>query len=107
MITTTEQLEEILSRPTPHDVEALHRLKGDLLILGAAGKMGPSLAIRAKRAIDQAGSQQRVIAVSRFGDASVRENLVHAGIQAIAADLMDRDAVQRLPDAANVVFMAG
>ena len=67
MITTTEQLEEMLSHPAPHDVEALGRLEGDLLILGAAGKMGPSLAMRAKRAIDQAGSGQRVMAVSRFG----------------------------------------
>ena len=107
MITTTEQLEEMLSHPAPHDVEALGRLEGDLLILGAAGKMGPSLAMRAKRAIDQAGSGQRVMAVSRFGDASIRKSLEDAGIHAIPADLMDRDALQRLPDAPNVIFMAG
>jgi len=107
MITTTEQLDEILSRPTAHDIEALGRIEGDLLILGAAGKMGPSLALRARRAIDQAGSRQRVIAVSRFSDAGVRKGLEDAGIQAITADLMDREALQRLPDAANVIFMAG
>src|SRR5262249_30643885 len=79
----------------------------DLLILGAAGKMGPSLALRAKRAIDQAGSRQRVVAVSRFSDAAVRKSLEDAGIQPISADLMDREALDRLPDAANVIFMAG
>src|SRR5689334_6086214 len=107
MITTTEQLEEILSRPTAHDVEALGRLGGDLLILGAAGKMGPSLALRAKRAMDEAGSGQRVMAVSRFSDAGVRKGLEDAGIHAITADLMDREALQRLPGAAHVIFMAG
>jgi len=107
MITTTEQLEEILSRPTPQDVEALGRLDGDLLILGAAGKMGPSLAMRARRAIDQAGSAKRVMAVSRFSDAGIRKSLEEAGIQAIPADLMDRDAVRGLPDSPNVIFMAG
>src|ERR1035441_7061117 len=55
MITTTEQLEEILTRPTGSDCEALRELEGDLLILGVGGKMGPSLAVRAKRAIDEAG----------------------------------------------------
>jgi len=107
MITTTEQLDEILSRPTAHDVDALRRLDGDLLILGAAGKIGPSLAVRAKRAIDEGGSRQRVVAVSRFSDAGVRKGLEDAGIQAITADLMNRDELQRLPDSPNVIFMAG
>ena len=107
MITTTDQLEETLSRPSKHDVEAMGRMEGDLLILGAAGKMGPSLALRAKRAIDEAGSPNRVMAVSRFGDANVRKGLEEAGIHAIPADLMDRAAVQRLPYAPNVIFMAG
>jgi nucleoside-diphosphate-sugar epimerase len=107
MITTIEQLEEMLSRPNRHDVEALGLLEGDLLILGAAGKMGPSLAMRAKRAIDQAGSKHRIIAVSRFSDAHVRKSLEDAGVQAIAADLMDRHALDHLPDAPNVIFMAG
>ena len=107
MITNNEQLEEVLSRPTPADVEAMEHIGGDLLILGAAGKMGPSLALRAKRAIVEAGVSHRVIAVSRFSDPAVRKSLEDSGVQPIPADLMDRDAVQQLPDAPNIIFMAG
>ena len=107
MITTTEQLEEILTRPTGSDCEALRELEGDLLILGVGGKMGPSLAVRAKRAIDEAGLRKRVIGVSRFSDSVLRERLAQAGIEAIRADLLDRDALRGLPEAPNVIFMAG
>ena len=107
MITTTDQLEEILSRPSQKDCEALRNLDGDLLILGVGGKMGPSLAVRARRAINEAGLRKRVIAVSRFGDTALRAGLERAGVETIAADLMDREALKALPDAPNVVFMAG
>ena len=82
-------------------------LHGDLLILGVGGKMGPSLAARAQRACDQAGVRNQVIGVSRFGDARLRADLEQAGVKTIAADLLDRDALQALPDVANVIFMAG
>ena len=107
MITTTDQLEEILSRPNQKDAEALRSVDGDLLILGVGGKMGPSLAMRARRAMDEAGLRRRVIGVSRFGDTALRAGLERAGVETIAADLMDRDALKALPDAPNVVFMAG
>ena len=107
MIQSTEQLEEMLSRPTERDGDAIRELDGDLLILGAGGKMGPSLAVRAKRAIDKTGARKRVIAVSRFGEPGLRERLAQAGIEAVAADLMDRDALRGLPEAPNVIFMAG
>ena len=68
-----EELEERLSRPTPDVVEAVASLDGDLLILGVGGKMGPTLAMMARRAVDEAGSDQRVIGVARFSDPSVRE----------------------------------
>lgn len=105
--TTTDELEEALSRPTPADCDALARLDGDLLILGAGGKMGPSLAVRARRAIDQAGARKRVIGVSRFSEPGLRDRLVASGVEAISADLLDANAVAKLPDAPNVVFMAG
>lgn len=107
MITTIEQLEEALSRPSPADCDAVARLEGDLLILGVGGKMGPSLALRVKRAIDQSGLQKRVIGVSRFSEPGLRERLLRAGIGAIPADLLDSDSLLRLPDAPNVIFMAG
>ena len=107
MITTAEYLEDILSRPTTADAAALRALEGDLLILGVGGKMGPTLAIRAKRAIDLAGLRQRVIGVSRFTSPGLAERLAGAGVEAVRADLLDRDALGALPDAPNVFFMAG
>lgn len=106
-MTTVEQLEEVLSVPSDADCEAMRELEGDLLILGVGGKMGPSLAMRARRACDSAGVRKRVIGVSRFGDAAVRADLEAAGVETIAADLLDRDALNALPYVANVIFMAG
>lgn len=105
-IETEEDLEERLSRPTQADIASLERLDGDILILGAAGKMGPSLAMRAMRASKHAGVQRRIIAVARFSDAAARVRLDAAGIETIAADLLEHQALSSLPDARNVVYMA-
>ncbi len=101
---TEEALEEVLSRPTPGVVELLAGLPSDLLVLGAGGKMGPSLARMARRAL---GDRHRVIAVSRFKDPAGRQALEQAGVTTIAADLRDPAAVAQLPDAPDLVFMAG
>jgi nucleoside-diphosphate-sugar epimerase len=95
------ELDERLSRPAPELTRDLAALEGDLVILGAGGKMGPSLAMLARRGFDAAdgGRQRRVIAVSRFTSRRVRET--------IAADLLDPAAVEALPPAPNVIFMAG
>ena len=101
---TLNELEDRLSEPTPAVVAALNALDGDLLILGAAGKMGPTLARMARRAL---GSARRVIAVSRFSEPTSRAALEVAGVETIAADLLDVDALLSLPDVQNIVFMAG
>ncbi len=101
-----EQLEDLLSRPGARDIEAMRALSGDLLILGAGGKMGPSLARRARRAIDAAGLRKRVIGVARFSNPQVREELERRGIETIAADLLEPGQLANLPEAENVVFMA-
>ncbi|HEY1496482.1 MAG TPA: NAD-dependent epimerase/dehydratase family protein, partial [Candidatus Solibacter sp.] len=94
------QLEEELSRPGEADVECLRRLSGDILILGAGGKMGPSLVRLCRRAADAAGAPRRVIAVSR--------RLVDVpGVEAIACDLLDRAQVAALPECPNVLYLAG
>ena len=101
------ELEERLSHPTDADAAAMRRLEGDILILGVAGKMGPTLARLARRATDMTGKRRRVIGVSRFSDPSVRDKLDEWEVETIAADLLRRREVDALPDAANVVFMAG
>src|SRR5687767_7923783 len=98
-----DDLEEFMTRPTRELEADLARADGDLIILGVGGKMGPTLARMAKRA----APAKRVIGVARFTEKVVRENLEGAGIECIATDLLDRAALERLPRAKNVVFMAG
>ena len=97
------ELEERLSRPTASLAAALAHVPGDILILGAGGKMGPTLARMAKRA-DPA---RRVIAVSRWSDPSTAATLRQHDVQTEYADLLDQRSLAALPDAPNVVFMAG
>ena len=86
---------------------ALERCPGDVIVLGAAGKMGPSLARMLRRALDELGSREGVTAVSRFSSGTAEAELRGAGVATIRCDLLDRAAVARLPDAPNVIFMAG
>jgi len=106
LINTLEELEERLSLPSTEDVAAVSVLQGDVLILGAAGKMGPSLAKLVRRSIEKSGVKKRVIAVARFSDSQVRCDLEKAGIETIASDLLKPGALAELPDIDNVVFMA-
>lgn len=106
---TERELDELLSEPREATVEALRSCPGDVIILGAGGKMGPTLSRMARRAADLAdgGRRRRVFAASRFGSGGLAAALDAQGIEAIRCDLLDADAVTRLPDAANVLFMAG
>ena len=106
-IEDVEALEEALSEPAPGLVESLGRLAGDILVLGAGGKMGPSLARMARRASEAAGSSRRVIAVSRFSSAEAARRLRAAGVETVSCDLLDPAGLAALPEAPNVVFMAG
>src|SRR5437763_16689251 len=101
------ELENRLSEPSPGAVEALRRLHGDILLLGAGGKMGPTLARMARRASLLAGVRRRVIAVSRFGDARIVESLNGHGVETIRCDLLDEAQLAVLPVAPNVVMMTG
>jgi len=105
-IRTVAELEERLSRPTMADISAMAELDGDLLILGAGGKMGPSLAALARRAADQAKVEKRIIAVSRFADDTLRSQLSSQNIENIACDLLESEKLAKLPDTENVIFMA-
>lgn len=96
-------LEEFISTPTRGLVQDLAAIDGDILVLGVAGKVGPTLAMMAKRA----APSKRVIGVARFSDPDVKRRLEAAGVETITCDLLDRAAVARLPETANVVYMAG
>src|SRR5438874_3631129 len=96
------ELEELLSRPSEADTAAMAALDGDLLILGAGGKMGPSLARRARRA----SGSKRIIAVARFSQPSLPEMLESCGIETISCNLLEPGALSGLPEAPNVIFMA-
>src|SRR5262245_60252328 len=89
-ILTLTNLEDALSRPSARDIEFLRSLDGDILVLGATGKMGPSLAHLCRRASEAAGTQRRVIAVSRQ-----------------MCDLLDRSQLAGLPDCRNILYLAG
>ena len=102
-----DELEERLSRPTPEVVDALRRAPGDVIVLGAGGKMGPSLTTMVKRALDDARDAREVIAVSRFSSPDAASRLEHAGVRVVRAELSDAHAIARLPDAPNVIYMAG
>lgn len=107
MIETETQLEGALTSPNAADIDLMRRLTGDVVILGAGGKMGPSLAERVKSATDAAGVKRRVIAVSRFSSPQARDELESKNIETISADLVDRDQIARLPACENVLFLAG
>ena len=101
------QLEDVLSQPSDRDLDFVSRLDGDVLIIGAAGKMGPSLARRVHRALQEAGSRHQVIAASRFSSAAARQSLEADGIRTLVCDLLDPSQIQALPSSPNVLFLAG
>lgn len=101
---TESELDDLLSTPRPETRAALDACPGDVIILGAGGKMGPTLSRMVRRA---SNNGRRVIAVSRWSSKDAERALNDAGVETVACDLLDRDAVDRLPDAPNVIYMAG
>jgi nucleoside-diphosphate-sugar epimerase len=100
-------LEELLSRPGAGVAEALEAVQGDLVVLGGGGKVGPTLAMMARRALDERGRTSRVLSVSRWSDALVRARLERAGVETLEADLADPDSYRNLPDAGAVIYLVG
>jgi len=106
-IESEDQLDELLTTPSTALVEVVRTLADPLIILGAGGKMGPSLALLARRAAQQVQSHIRIIAVSRFSDPNSRLELEKGGVETHSADVLNRDQLQTLPDSANVVYLVG
>lgn len=105
---TIDALEALLSQPAPGVLDTLRSLEGDIMVLGAGGKMGPTVARMARRGLDEIGhSHRRVIAVSRFSSLQAAQSLRQHGVETISCDLLNRDAVNALPEVPNIIFMAG
>jgi nucleoside-diphosphate-sugar epimerase len=106
-IRDVSHLDDLLSTPTDAVVETLRILDGDYVVLGAAGKMGPTLARMLRRGLDAVGKKTRVIAVSRFSSPNSEDEFRRHNVETIKADLLDPKQLAALPDAPNVVYMAG
>jgi len=104
---TEERLGDLLTAPSSALTADLRRLSGGLLVLGAGGKMGPSLCVLAKRAFEMAGKTARVVAVSRFSGREEQNYLEENGVETIRADLLDPAQRAALPQIENVIYMAG
>src|SRR3954462_12670489 len=102
-IADTDALDDLLCRPTQALIDDLGSVDGDIMNLGVAGKMGPTLAGLAKAALPD----RKIIGVARFSDAGVKDWLRARGIETINCDLLDEAAIKALPKAQNVIFMAG
>jgi len=102
-----DELEDLLSRPSAADVAFARSLDGDVAVLGAGGKMGPSLARRVRRALDGAGVPHRVLAVARFSEPALASGLERDGIEPLRCDLLDPAQVVRLPKVRHVLYLAG
>lgn len=104
---TEERLDNLLTEPSPALISDISRIKGDIMVLGAGGKMGPTLCLLAKNAIKKAGIDKRVIAVSRFTDPIAVKLLHNNDIETISCDLLDTEKLRALPEVENIIFMAG
>ena len=104
---TEEKLNELLTTPSDALVEDIKKIKGDIMVLGAGGKMGPTLCVLAKNACRAAGVDKKIYAVSRGSDAIATQLMLDNGIEVIAMDLLDKEQLYSLPDVENVIYMAG
>lgn len=102
-----EHIVESLLVPSEDLINDITKLEGDILILGAGGKMGPAMARLAKQAVDKAGVSKKVIAASRFSEPGLAQELSSQGIETIAADLLKEDQLHALPDVPNILYLAG
>lgn len=102
-----EELDELLSRPGPEVVEMFSRLDGDIIFLGVAGKIGPSLARMAKRACDKAGIKKRIIGVSNFENKEQQKKIGRIGIETLHGDMLNTKFTSTIPSVRNVFYLAG
>ncbi|MGV9306717.1 NAD-dependent epimerase/dehydratase family protein [Nonomuraea sp. NPDC003727] len=101
---TVVELEERLARPGEGLIADMARLDGDIMILGAGGKLGPSLV---RLALNATKGDRRIVAVSRFSEPGLADALTAEGATVVSADVADEQALRDLPDVESVVFLVG
>lgn len=104
---TKAKLDELLCTPSDRLVSDLKKLDGDIMILGAGGKMGPTMSMLAVNAIKKGNINKKVYAVSRFSNESARKEMEDCGVNTISCDLENPSDIAKLPKVKNVVFMVG
>jgi nucleoside-diphosphate-sugar epimerase len=107
LIQSEDELDDLLSTPSPEDVAVFRTMEGDLLILGVGGKIGPSLARRASRAAHAAGVKKRIIGVEIDLNPAAQRFLQEARVETLQGNLLDPEFLATVPEAQNVMFMAG
>lgn len=106
-IADESQLDELLTRPSPKLLKFVKEIASPLVVLGAGGKMGPTLAAGVRQAAKESGTDLQVVAASRFSDPIARDWLANRDVETISVDLLDRDALAKLPDSKNVIYLVG
>lgn len=106
-ISDEQQLEDVLTAPSAALVESVRGFSGSVAVVGVGGKMGGTLAVRLRRALDEAASPARVLGISRFSDQRARALLEQHGVETVTADVIDPEQVAGLPDADRVVYLVG
>ncbi len=104
---TEDKLNDLLTTPSQALIEDIKRIDGDIAVLGAGGKMGPTLCVLAKRAVAAAGLNKRIYAVSRGSDKIAEAYMQENGVDILHADLLDTEQLRALPDVPNIIYMAG
>jgi nucleoside-diphosphate-sugar epimerase len=107
MIQSIDELDDVLTTPSPELIKAISKLHGRLLIVGAGGKMGPTLAVLARRAASDAGTPLDIVASSRFSNSNSRVWLEERGVTTLAADALAPRDIELLPDAEHVIYLVG
>ncbi len=107
LIETEEQIENIMTTPSDDLIKTMSSIDGDIIVLGCAGKMGPTMTKLAKKAVDAGNINKKVIGVDRFIAPQFKKDFSKLGIQSIECDMLDKKAFSALPDSENVIYMAG
>jgi nucleoside-diphosphate-sugar epimerase len=107
LLETAEEIDNLMSKPTVEVIETFKKIDGDLIVLGCAGKMGPTLIKLAKNSIDKSQTKKKVIGVDRFIPDDIRKNLASTGIELIQCNMLNKEECNKLPDVKNVIYMAG